>query len=196
MRKNWLRRGPSACERSPTVARPRRRTILAVHRASSNFKPLAHEQDRLLLRPHNSEWLSPPPQPALALARILGYFKRPMLPVSTGSGTRGCAGQFRKCAPLFLIASLTACAGTPIVTAMPNSCATLLPQEWKQGVAGAPLPDGDTVGDWVAFADQQTGKLDIANDRTKSAIGIVERCEERDRQAVARATRHKILGLF
>jgi hypothetical protein len=95
-----------------------------------------------------------------------------------------------------LASMLSACVGTPIVTAMPNSCATLLPQEWKQGVAGAPLPDGDTVGDWVAFADQQTGKLDIANDRTKSAIGIVERCEERDAAAVKRATRRKFLGIF
>jgi hypothetical protein len=92
--------------------------------------------------------------------------------------------------------ALSACAGTPIVTAMPNSCATLLPQEWKQGVAGAPLPEGDTVGDWIAFGDQQTGKLDIANDRTKSAIGIVERCEARDAAAVKRATRHRVFGIF
>jgi hypothetical protein len=91
---------------------------------------------------------------------------------------------------------LTACAGTPIVTAIPNSCATLLPQEWKQGVAGAPLPDGDTVGDWVSFADQQTGKLDIANDRTKASIGIIERCEARDKLAVERATRRRFLGIF
>jgi hypothetical protein len=91
---------------------------------------------------------------------------------------------------------LSACAGTPIVTAMPNSCATLLPQEWKQGVAGAPLPEGDTVGDWIAFGDQQTGKLDIANDRTKSAIGIVERCEARDAAAVKRASRGFFGRLF
>jgi hypothetical protein len=62
-------------------------------------------------------------------------------------------------------------------------------QSRVEGVAGAPLPDGDTVGDWVAFADQQTGKLDIANDRTKASIGIIERCEQRDAQAVKRATR-------
>jgi hypothetical protein len=34
-----------------------------------------------------------------------------------------------------------------------------------------------------------TGKLDVANDRTVSAIGIVERCEERDAKAVKRARR-------
>jgi hypothetical protein len=85
--------------------------------------------------------------------------------------------------------ALAACAGAPIVTASPSSCAMLLPPEWKQGVAGAPLPEGNTVGDWEVFADAQTGKLDQANGRTKDAIGIVERCEQRDAAAVKRATR-------
>jgi len=97
---------------------------------------------------------------------------------------------------LSVMLAISACAGTPIVAAMPNSCTSLLPQEWKQGVAGAPLPDGDTVGDWIAFADQQTGKLDIANDRTKSAIGIVERCEARDAAAVRKASRSWLGRLF
>ncbi len=89
-------------------------------------------------------------------------------------------------AGLLLVA--TSCA-PPTVISTPNSCATLLPSEWKEGVAGAPLPTGDTVGDWVAFGDAQTGKLDVANDRTRSAIGIIERCEDRDRKAVDRATK-------
>lgn len=91
---------------------------------------------------------------------------------------------------------LTACAGTPVVTTVPASCGSLLPPEWKNGVAGAPLPDGDTAGDWIAFGDAQTGKLDQANERTKASIGIVERCEARDAAAVKRATRRKLLGLF
>ena len=92
--------------------------------------------------------------------------------------------------------SLSACAATPIVTAAPSSCASLLPQEWMQGVAGAPLPDGNTVADWEVFADAQTGRLDQANGRTKDAIGIVERCEARDAAAIKRATRRKFLGIF
>jgi len=56
-------------------------------------------------------------------------------------------------------------------------------------VAGATLPDGSTVGDWVVFGDAQTGKLDEANGRTRDAIGIVERCEARDGEAVRRARR-------
>ena len=95
--------------------------------------------------------------------------------------------------PLLL---LSACAGTPVVTTVPSSCSSLLPEEWKQGVAGAPLPDGDTVGDWIAFGDAQTGKLDQANDRTKASIGIIQRCEARDAAAIKRATKRRFLGIF
>lgn len=79
--------------------------------------------------------------------------------------------------------------------AAPSACSSLLPSEWREGVPGADLPQGSTVGEWIAFADAQTGQLDKANDRTKAAIGIVERCEERDREAVKRA-RPKFLGVF
>ena len=90
--------------------------------------------------------------------------------------------------PLLLIPALAACSA-PTVLSTPNSCSSLLPEEWSQGVAPAPLPEGDTVGDWVSFGDAQTGKLDQANGRTKDAIGIVSRCEDRDAKAVKRATR-------
>ncbi|RSY83102.1 hypothetical protein DAH66_12600 [Sphingomonas koreensis] len=60
---------------------------------------------------------------------------------------------------------------------------------------GAPLPAGDTVGDWVAFADAQTAQLDKANGRTADTIGIVERCEARDAEALKRA-KPKLLGIF
>jgi hypothetical protein len=92
--------------------------------------------------------------------------------------------------------SLSACAGAPVVTASASSCAMLLPQGWRQGVAGAPLPQGDTVADWEVFADAQTGKLDQANGRTIDAIGIVERCEARDAAAIKRATQRRFLGIF
>jgi hypothetical protein len=52
------------------------------------------------------------------------------------------------------------------------------------------------VADWVAFGDAQTGRLDQANGRTKDAIEIVERCEDRDAAAIKKATRHGFLGLF
>jgi hypothetical protein len=77
--------------------------------------------------------------------------------------------------------------------AAPSACSSLLPAEWREGVAGAAFPVGSTVADWIAFADAQTGQLDKANERTAAAIGIVERCEARDREAVKR---RKVLGVF
>lgn len=96
---------------------------------------------------------------------------------------------FCRFTPAAGLAFLLASCAAPTVLSTPNSCASLLPVEWKQGVLGAELPTGDTVGDWVAFADAQTGKLDMANGRTRDAIGIIERCEERDAKAVKKATR-------
>jgi hypothetical protein len=99
-------------------------------------------------------------------------------------------------AMLSLVLASTACAGgPPIVTASAADCAALVPAEWKTGVAGAPLPaERSTVGDWVAFADVQTGRLDQANGRTRDAIEIVERCEAREREAVKKAKRRRLLG--
>jgi hypothetical protein len=62
-------------------------------------------------------------------------------------------------------------------------------------VPGAPLPVEDVIGEWIAFADAQTGQLDKANGRTADAIGIVERCEARDAEALRRV-RPRFLGLF
>lgn len=91
--------------------------------------------------------------------------------------------------------TLGACVSAPPILATRSACSTLLPAEWRAGVPGAPLPEGDTVGDWIAFADAQTGQLDKSNDRYRAAVGIVERCEERDREAV-KAARPKFLGVF
>lgn len=90
-----------------------------------------------------------------------------------------------------------ACAGAPpIVTTSAAGCSSLVPAEWREGVVGAALPDGATVGDWIAFADAQTGRLDSANGRTRDAIGIVARCEARDARAVRRAGRGFFGRLF
>ena len=99
-------------------------------------------------------------------------------------------------AAMSLAPGLTACAGgPPIVTASAADCAALIPAEWKAGVAGAPLPaERSTIGEWVAFADAQTGRLDQANGRTRDAIAIVERCEARERDALKKARRRRLLG--
>jgi hypothetical protein len=98
--------------------------------------------------------------------------------------------------PLAMLAfGLSACA-TPVVTTQSASCSSLIPDSWTVGVASAPIPDGNTVGDWIAFGDAQTGKLDQANGRTKDAIEIQRRCEARDAAAVKKATRGFFGRLF
>ena len=99
--------------------------------------------------------------------------------------------------PLLAMLACAACAGgPPIVAASAASCSSLVPDNWKQGVAGADLPIGNVLADWIAFGDAQTGKLDQANGRTADAISIVQRCEARDAAAVKRSTRRKFLGVF
>src|SRR5690606_14996068 len=90
---------------------------------------------------------------------------------------------------------LQACAGAPRIVAAPSACSTLLPADWLEGVPGAPLTLGDSVGEWIAFGDAHTGQLDKANDRHRAGVGIIQRCEDRDREAVKRA-RPKVLGVF
>lgn len=87
--------------------------------------------------------------------------------------------------------ALTGCAATPSIVATPSACAGLLPPEWSSPIEGAPLPpiDNAAVGDWLIFADAQTARLGMANDRLIAAIGIVTRCEARDRAVIERARR-------
>ena len=93
--------------------------------------------------------------------------------------------------------ALTACAGGPPIVAPSSACSALLPGEWWTPVPGAPLPEGDSIGEWIAALDAQTGQLDKANDRTLTSIGIIERCEARDADAVKRARRKsRFLGIF
>ncbi len=62
-----------------------------------------------------------------------------------------------------------------------SPCSDLLPSELTAPVAGATLPVTDQVGEWVAFADAQTGQLEKANGHTGAVVTIMKRCEERDR---------------
>lgn len=87
----------------------------------------------------------------------------------------------------FILLALPGCVGAPPIVAARSACSSLLPDQWRKPIPGAPLPAGDTIGDWVSFADAQTGQLDKANDRTLTSIGIIERCEARDTQAVQKA---------
>jgi hypothetical protein len=42
-------------------------------------------------------------------------------------------------------------------------------------------PKPPTIGGWMDFGIAQTAQLDKANQRTKDAVGIISRCEARDK---------------
>jgi hypothetical protein len=78
------------------------------------------------------------------------------------------------------------------VTTPPARCAELIPREWAEGVAGAPLPSFlhiDQVADpqlraeletreWQkAFVDQ-SARLEIANQRAADVIYLFGHCEK------------------
>jgi hypothetical protein len=96
---------------------------------------------------------------------------------------------------LFATLAFPACVAAPPILSTPGACSTLVPEAWSTPVPGAPLPAGESVGEWVAFGDAQTGQLDKANGRTADSLAVIRRCEERDRAALKRA-RPKMLGLF
>jgi hypothetical protein len=87
---------------------------------------------------------------------------------------------------LALVAS--ACAGGPRTTTILAAvrCGQLVPDSLRADVRGAELPEGDTAGEWVAFADAQTGKLDQANANKTAVVEIVDACD-RQHEAIREA---------
>ena len=66
---------------------------------------------------------------------------------------------------------LIAGSAAPLILSTQPACSTLLPSEWRAGVPGADPPSGETVGDWIAFAEAQAGQLEKSNDRYRAAVG-------------------------
>lgn len=94
--------------------------------------------------------------------------------------------------PLLLLA-VAGCAGTPPIVAVPSACSSLVPAGLRADVAGVePYGSSPTVGDLVAFGDGQTAALDTANLAKRSSIEIVEACERRDQETVARLTARSV----
>lgn len=63
-------------------------------------------------------------------------------------------------------------------------------------VEGADLPAGDQVGDWIVFGDQQTGKLDTANDRIVNGYSTIAQCEARDKAAIKEGSKGWLARVF
>ena len=104
-------------------------------------------------------------------------------------------------ATMLPVALLAGCAHT-VIQANASPCSALLPTSWLNGVQptampdSAKLPDGhDDARPWQSGFVEQTGQLEVANDRYGAAMGIVSRCEARDAAAVKKA-RPNLLDIF
>ena len=86
--------------------------------------------------------------------------------------------------------SVSGCATVTASAAL--NCAALIGPTLRADVEGADLPAGNTVGEWVAFGDAQTGRLDDANGRRRAVVEVVDQCQAEQ----ARLARRKVLGLF
>lgn len=101
----------------------------------------------------------------------------------------------RKALALAFPLILAGCVSAGPIMAEAGNCSAYVPDSWRFGVEGAMLPDGDTVGDWIAFGDAQTAQLDKANGRLSDTLHIVGECERRAEEAVKRS-RARFLGVF
>lgn len=84
--------------------------------------------------------------------------------------------------------ALPACAAGPTTLTIPVAldCAGRIPPQLRADVTGAPLPADNSIGEWVAFGDAQTGRLESANDRKATMLWIVEACEAEEAKAAAK----------
>jgi len=98
-----------------------------------------------------------------------------------------------------MLLAVTGCVTSPVY-APKNSCTRLLPSEWEDGVGHAPAPaaqetDLERLREWTRFATAEAAQVEKADGRYTAAIGIVRRCEERDREAIE-DSRPKFLGVL
>lgn len=83
-----------------------------------------------------------------------------------------------RCAVIALAAALLAGCATTAENVVPR-CTVFVPPSWSSGVSPAQLPDTDTAQDWVAFAFEQTSRLEIANNRMADTMYIISQCEDK-----------------
>lgn len=95
-----------------------------------------------------------------------------------------------KLAVLALFPFAAGCQTTPLVAGI--DCSALLGPTLRTGVESAPFPTDNTVGEWVSFADQQTGRLIDANGRRAAVVEIIDACEGEQRKL----TRKRLFGIF
>lgn len=82
-----------------------------------------------------------------------------------------------------------------MLTAQNVGCSDLV-REWMKPVEGAVIPAGNTIADVMIYGDEQTGRLDMANDRIINGHSTIAKCESRDAAAVRRSTRGFLGRIF
>lgn len=98
--------------------------------------------------------------------------------------------SFRSRTPALALALLVtlacaACAGVPSTVTIPVAldCAGRIPPQLRADVSPAEPPADNSVGEWVAFGDAQTGRLQVANDRKGTLLWILDACEAEEKAA-------------
>lgn len=91
---------------------------------------------------------------------------------------------------LTLACGLSACVTPTPPPTVAFDCSRRIPPKLRDDVPGVSLDtlDGTQGGDAVAL-DQQTGRLDQANDEKGTVLWIVDQCEAEKTGAVTKATR-------
>lgn len=68
-------------------------------------------------------------------------------------------------------------------------CGSRVPPQLRADVGPAEPPADNSVGEWVAFGDAQTGRLQVANERKATVLWIYDACEAEEKKAAAAVTR-------
>lgn len=92
---------------------------------------------------------------------------------------------------LLVTLACAACAGGPRIETIPVvlNCGSRVPPQLRAEVAAAPPPADNSVGEWVAFGDAQTGRLEVANERKATVLWIYDTCEAEEKKAATTLTR-------
>ncbi|WP_145960515.1 hypothetical protein [Novosphingobium meiothermophilum] len=87
-----------------------------------------------------------------------------------------------------LVCGLSACTTVATTYYAPRCFTELVTASGlKADTAHAALPVEGTAGAWVAYGNQEGGKLDIANGRARAINGIGETCERWQEEAKKKA---------
>jgi hypothetical protein len=84
------------------------------------------------------------------------------------------------------VLSSAACAGGSLTIPVALDCSGRIPPGLREDTPHASFPKDNTVGEIARFGDEEAGQLDRSNDSKRTALWIVDRCEQEEREAMKR----------